>query len=67
MEDLAATTHRREFEIRDWINDELLRERNGRDNAIVAGARNSFGCGASSGAVEILERLQRFLNGDEEA
>lgn len=56
-----------EFELRDWIADELKRERNGMRDAQASGARNSFGCGASSGAVETLERLERFLDGDEEA
>lgn len=67
MAKVASTTRRREFEIKDWIEDELHRERNGWNDAIAAGAKNSVGAGAYSGAVEILERLKRFLDGDEEA
>jgi hypothetical protein len=67
MEKVAGPTHRREFEVRDWIEDELRRERNGWNDAIASGAKNSVGAGAHSGAVETLERLKRFLDGDEEA
>jgi hypothetical protein len=56
-----------ERDLRDWISDELHRERNGYKDSVAVGAQNSVGAGMFSGAIEVLERLERFLDGDEEA
>lgn len=66
MAKVASRAYRRQPEIEDWIEDELRRERNAKRDSQASGNGNSFGCGAASGSVETLERLNAFLRFAEE-
>lgn len=64
MEDVAPKLHRSESEVREWIRNELQVERSCLE---ATTAKNTVGAGMSMGAREVLQRLEGFLDGDEEA
>jgi hypothetical protein len=69
MEDLASPAGRIQPELdetRLWVDEELAKEL-AHKRSIPGYSRNTVGAGMNLGAIEVLERLQRFLRGDYDA
>lgn len=63
MEDLASIEDRNKPElVRGWIKEAKARERLFLEDSPD---RNSFGAGGYSGAIDVLEELERFLDGED--
>lgn len=66
MAKVADSADRDQPEIMEWIDEELCRERSHLES-LPGEARRTVGAGMSLGAKEVLERLQRYMRGDDKA